>query len=163
MIKNFIFSVVFSAFLISNLFAAGSSDSSSSNTETKYDMAVTHIKVAKKFEEKDKIEKAKKRYEKAQKLLLQSNKKYPNKPDTLNYLGFTTRKLGDFENGEKYYLQGLKIDPKHIGINEYLGELYVATNRHNLAVGRLEVLEGCNCKEYDDLKAIIAGKKVSKY
>ena len=163
MIKNFIFSVVFSAFLISNLFAAGSSDSSSSNTETKYDMAVTHIKVAKKFEEKDKIEKAKKRYEKAQKLLLQSNKKYPNKPDTLNYLGFTTRKLGDFENGEKYYLQGLKIDPKHIGINEYLGELYVATNRHNLAVERLEVLKSCNCKEYDDLKAIIAGKKVSKY
>ena len=163
MIKNIIFSFVVSAFLISSSFAAGSSDSGSSNTETKYDMAVTHIKVAKKFEEKDKIEKAKKRYEKAQKLLLQSNKKYPNKADTLNYLGFTTRKLGDFENGEKYYLQGLKIDPKHIGINEYLGELYVATNRHNLAVERLEVLKGCNCKEYNDLKAIIAGKKVSKY
>ena len=163
MIKNLIFSFVVSAFLISSSFAAGSSDSGSSSTETKYDMAVTHIKVAKKFEEKDKIEKAKKRYEKAQKLLLQSNKKYPNKPDTLNYLGFTTRKLGDFKNGEKYYLQGLKIDPKHIGINEYLGELYVATNRHNLAVGRLEVLKGCNCKEYDDLKDIIAGKKVSKY
>ena len=163
MIKNIIFSFVVSTILISSSFAAGSSDSGSSNTETKYDMAVTHIKVAKKFEEKDKIEKAKKRYEKAQKLLLQSNKKYPNKADTLNYLGFTTRKLGDFENGEKYYLQGLKIDPKHIGINEYLGELYVATNRHNLAVERLEVLKGCNCKEYDDLKAIIAGKKVSKY
>ena len=163
MIKKLLLSLVVSTFLISSSFAAGSSDSSSSNTETKYDMAVTHIKVAKKFEEKDKVEKAKKRYEKAQKLLLQSNKKYPNKVDTLNYLGFTTRKLGDFENGEKYYLQGLKIDPKHIGINEYLGELYVATNRHNLAVGRLEVLKGCNCKEYDDLKAIIAGKKVSKY
>ena len=167
MIKNLLFAVVVSTFLISSSFSAGSgssdSDSGSTNTETKYDMAVTHIKVAKKFEEKDKIEKAKKRYEKAQKLLLQSNKKYPNKADTLNYLGFTTRKLGDFENGEKYYLQGLKIDPKHIGINEYLGELYVATNRHNLAVERLEVLKGCNCKEYNDLKAIIAGKKVSKY
>ena len=163
MIKNLFLSAVFSVFLISNSFAAGSSDSSSSSNETKYDMAVTHIKVAKKFEEKDKVVKAKKRYEKAQKLLLQSNKKYPNKADTLNYLGFTTRKLGDFENGEKYYLQGLKIDPKHIGINEYLGELYVATKRHNLAIERLEVLKGCNCKEYDDLKAIIAGKKVSKY
>ena len=163
MIKKLLLSLFVSTFLISSSFAAGSSDSSSSNTETKYDMAVTHIKVAKKFEEKDKIEKAKKRYEKAQKLLLQSNKKYPNKVDTLNYLGFTTRKLGDFEKGEKYYLQGLKIDPKHIGINEYLGELYVATNRHNLAVERLEVLKNCNCKEYDDLKAIIAGKKVSKY
>jgi hypothetical protein len=26
-------------------------------------------------------------------------------------------------------LQGLEIDPNHIGINEYLGELYVVTNR----------------------------------
>ena len=44
----------------------------------------------------------------------------PNKADTLNYLGFATRKIGDFENGEKYYLQGLAIEPNHIGINEYL-------------------------------------------
>ena len=109
-----------------------------------------------------KLDKAKKSYLKAQKLLVQSNKNFPNKADTLNYLGFTTRKLGDFENGEKFYLQGLKIDPKHIGINEYLGELYVATNRHNLAVERLEVLKDCNCKEYDQLKAVIAGEK-SKY
>ena len=59
----------------------------------------------------------------------------------LNYLGFTTRKLGDFENGEKYYLQGLAIRSKHIGINEYLGELYVATNRHRSCKERLEVLK----------------------
>ena len=110
-----------------------------------------------------KTKKATKTYAKAQKLLLDLNKLKPNKPDTLNYLGFTTRKIGDFENGEKYYLEGLAIDPDHIGINEYLGELYVATNRHNLAVERLEVLKACNCKEYDELKAIIAGEKVSKY
>ena len=126
-------------------------------------MAVSHINAAKKFKQKDKLDKAKKRYEKAQKLLIQSNKKFPNKADTLNYLGFTTRKLGDYENGEKYYLQGLAIDPKHKGINEYLGELYVATHRHNLAVERLEVLKDCNCQEYEELKAIIAGEKVSKY
>ena len=163
MIKKLLTSTVVSIFLISNSFAAGSSDSGSSKTKTQYDMAVTHIKAAKKFEEKDKLEKAKKSYKKAQKLLVQSNKKFPNKANTLNYLGFTTRKLGDYENGEIYYLQGLKIDPKHKGINEYLGELYVATNRHNLAIERLEVLKGCNCREYDDLKAIIAGEKVSKY
>ena len=163
MIKKFLISTVVSIFLISNSFAAGSSDSGSSKTKTQYDMAVTHIKAAKKFEEKDKLEKAKKSYKKAQKLLVQSNKKFPNKANTLNYLGFTTRKLGDYENGEKYYLKGLQIDPKHKGINEYLGELYVATNRHNLAIERLEVLKGCNCREYDDLKAIIAGEKISKY
>ena len=163
MIKNLLISLIVSSLAISSSYAAGSSDSGSSKTKTKYDMAVTHIKAAKNFEKKDKLDKAQKSYLKAQKLLVQSNKNYPNKADTLNYLGFTTRKLGDFENGEKFYLQGLKVDPKHIGINEYLGELYVATNRHNLAVERLEVLKNCNCKEYDDLKAIIAGEKVSKY
>ena len=162
MIKNLLISLFISALLVSSSYAAGSSDSGSSKSKTKYDMAVTHIKAAKNFEKKDKLEKAKKSYLKAQKLLVQSNKNFPNKADTLNYLGFTTRKLGDFENGEKFYLQGLKIDPKHIGINEYLGELYVATNRHNLAVERLEVLKDCNCKEYDQLKAVIAGEK-SKY
>ncbi len=147
--------------LTSYSFAAGSS-SSSSDTKSNYDKAVKLIKAAKKYEIDGKVDKAKKRYERALKFLVVSNKNKPNKPDTLNYLGFTTRKLGDFENGEKYYLQGLAIDPKHKGINEYLGELYVATNRHNLAVERLEVLKGCGCEEYDQLKAVIAGEK-SKY
>ena len=161
--KKLLVSIILSVLLTFNAFAAGSSDSGSSKTKTQYDMAVSHINAAKKFEQKNKLDKAKKRYEKAQKLLIKSNKKFPNKADTLNYLGFTSRKLGDYENGEKYYLQGLAIDPNHVGINEYLGELYVATNRHNLAIERLEVLKNCNCKEYDDLKAIIAGEKVSKY
>ena len=168
MIKTSIISFFFIITLITSSFSAGSSssgsgDSGSSKTRTQYDMALSHIKAAKKFEAEDKLKKAKKRYEKAQKLLIQSNKKFPNKADTLNNLGFTTRKLGDFENGEKYYLQGLAIEPNHVGINEYLGELYVATNRHNLAIERLEILKGCNCEEYNQLKAVIAGEKVSKY
>ena len=165
MIKNFFLSIIISIFLITSSHSAGSSSSSGDGGSMKsnYEKAVSYIKSAKKLEKKGKIEKANKKYEKAQKLLLKSNKKKPHKPDTLNYLGFTTRKLGDFESGEKYYLQGLAINPTHIGINEYLGELYVATGRHNLAVERLEILKGCNCKEYEQLKAIIAGEKVSKY
>tara|TARA_B100000674_G_C37460512_1_gene742400 strand:+ start:22 stop:513 length:492 start_codon:yes stop_codon:yes gene_type:complete len=162
--KKIILSLPILLFLTLSVFAAGSSggDSDSSATKTNYDKAVVHIKNAKKYEKKGKLEKAMKSYTKAQKLLIKSNQKKPNKADTLNYLGFTTRKLGDFENGEKYYLQGLAINPKHIGINEYLGELYVATKRHNLAIERLEVLKSCNCKEYEQLKAVIAGEK-SKY
>ena len=158
--NNLLISVILFMIFTFNVFAAGSSDSGSSKTKTQYDMAVSHINAAKKFEINNK---AKKRFEKAQKLLIQSNEKFPNKADTLNYLGFTTRKLGDYETAEKYYLQGLALKPDHKGINEYLGELYVATNRHNLAIERLEVLKGCNCNEYEDLKAVIAGKKVSKY
>ena len=165
MIKNFFVTSIIYIFLITNSFSAGSSSSGGDGGAIKssYEKAVSYIKSAKKLEKKGKLEKANKKYAKAQKLLLKSNKKKPNKPDTLNYLGFTTRKLGDFVNGEKYYLQGLAINPTHIGINEYLGELYVATGRHNLAVERLEVLKGCNCEEYEELKAIIAGEKVSKY
>ena len=153
--------LIATTFLLSSnyVLAAGSA---SSDTASNYDTAVKVINFAKKNEKKGKKGKANSQYEKAQKLLLKSNKEKPGKADTLNYLGFTTRKLGDFENGEKYYLQGLAIDPKHKGINEYLGELYVATNRHNLAIERLEVLKGCNCVEYDQLKAVIAGEK-SKY
>ena len=132
-------------------------------TKSNYDKAALLIKSAKKYEIKGKEKRAKKRYERALKFLLKSNKDKPNQADTLNYLGFTTRKLGDFKSGEKYYLQGLAINPSHVGINEYLGELYVATGKHNLAVERLEVLKSCNCKEYDQLKAIIAGEKISKY
>ena len=139
--------------------SSGGDASSKSN----YDKAVNLIKSAKNYEKKNKIEKANKRYEKALKLLIKENKKKPNQPNTLNYLGFTTRKLGDYENGEKYYLQGLQIDPNHKGINEYLGELYVVTNRIDLAKERLKILESCKCEEYTELKEIIEGTKKSKY
>ena len=168
MIKSSLISILFTILLTTASFSAGSSSSGSSNGDgasmkSNYEKAVSYIKKAKKFEKKEKLEKATKEYEKAQKLLLKSNKKKPNQADTLNYLGFTTRKLGDFEGVEKYYLQGLAIKPNHVGINEYLGELYVTTGRHNLAIERLEVLKDCNCEEYNQLKSIIAGEKVSKY
>ena len=163
MIKKTFLMLLTLILLSNNSYSAGSSSGSSSKVTSDYDNAVKLIKAAKKLEKKGKKEKANKRYMKAQALLIKSNKKKPNQADTLNYLGFTTRKLGDFEKGEKYYLLGLNIDPNHVGINEYLGELYVVTNRINLAKERLKVLESCNCEEYTDLKEIIAGTKKSKY
>ena len=163
MIKKIFLTLSIFTILLTNSYSAGSSDDSSSKVKSNYDKAVTIIKSAKKYEKKGKTEKAIKRYEKAQKLLIKSNNKNPNVADTLNYLGFTTRKLGDYDTGEKYYLQGLEIEPNHVGINEYLGELYVVTNRMDLAKERLNILKACNCEEYDELKEIIEGKKKSKY
>ena len=160
--KKNLFAVVILLLFTTYSYAAGS-DPKPAKVKTDYSKAVEAIKFAKKYEKKGKLEKAKKRYEKAQKLLLVSNSKKPNKADTLNYLGFTTRKLGDYKGGEMYYLQGLQIEPNHVGINEYLGELYVVTNRMDLAKERLNILKACNCEEYDELKAIIEGKKKSKY
>ena len=163
MIKKIFFTLILSSFLIVSVLAAGSSDSSSSKVKTDYDKAVSFIDSAKKYEVSGKTDKANKSYKKALKLLTKSNLKKPNNADTLNYLGFTTRKLGDYKNGEKYYLQGLALVPNHVGINEYLGELYIVTNRMNLAKERLKVLKNCGCKEYSELKEIIEGKKKSKY
>ena len=162
--KNFILIFIFCLMLTSYSYSAGTSGSGGSDaSSSNYDKASSLIKRAKKLEKKGKIEKANKRYEKALQYLVKSNKEKPKQPDTLNYLGFATRKLGDYKKGEEYYLSGLKIDPSHKGINEYLGELYVVTNRIDLAKERLNVLKNCNCEEYIELKEIIEGKKKSKY
>ena len=110
---------------------------------------------AKKLEKKEKIEKAKTLYLKALEKLEKAYDKDKKNADILNYLGFALRKTGDFEKAEKFYLKGLKIDAEHLGINEYLGELYVQTNRIELAKERLQVLNGCKCEEYDELKELI--------
>ena len=159
--KNLLLVVIFYFVLIISSYGAASSGNGGSTNY--YKKGETLIKRAKKLEKKGKIEKANKRYEKALEHLIKSNKKKPNQPDTLNYLGFATRKLGDYEKGEEYYLLGLQIDPDHKGINEYLGELYVVTDRIDLAKERLSVLKNCNCEEYKELKEIIEGKKQSKY
>jgi tetratricopeptide (TPR) repeat protein len=161
MIKKYLIFVLISLIFNTSVFSASNDDTSSKVNN--YLKASNLIKAAKKYEKKGKTEKAQKRYKKAQKLLLKSNKEKPLQADTLNYLGFTTRKLGDYEKGEEYYLLGLKIEPNHKGINEYLGELYVVTERTDLAKERLEVSKSCNCEEYDELKEIIEGTKKSKY
>ena len=150
----------------SQAFSAGSSGGSSSGEAkpvSQYEIAVKMINKAKKFEKKNKTDKAQKHYKKAIGYLLKHNKKFPADPNTLNYLGFTHRKVGDYENAEIYYSMGLELDPKHVGINEYMGELFVVTNRLDKAKERLAVLKDCNCKEYKELKLVIEGKKESKY
>ena len=162
-----IFSIILAFFINTQLFAAGSDSSGSSSSDDRkvslYDEAVKLIKRAGKLEKKEKNEKAKKLYSKAFTKLEKAYSKDKKNPDILNYMGFTSRKVGKFSEAEKFYLQGLNLNPKHNGINEYLGELYVITKRHNLAVERLQVLKGCNCKEYKQLEKIIAGEEVSKY
>jgi len=156
MIKKFIY-VFFFCSLTQVSFAAGDSSSSSDsdNYSNPYKDAQNFVKRGKKLESKGKNEKALKLYDKAYKKLLEANKVDGRNPDILNYLGFTLRKAGKYEQAEKYYLQGLEIKPDHNGINEYLGELYVKTQRMDLAKERLAVLKNCKCEEYDELAEAI--------
>ena len=165
MCKKFLTVLLF-VLITSPVFSAGSSGGSSGDGEkpvSQYQIGEKIINKAKKFEKKNKTDKAQKHYKKAIGYLLKHNKEFPADPNTLNYLGFAHRKIGDYENAEIYYSMGLELDPKHVGINEYMGELFVATNRLDKAKERLAVLKDCNCKEYKDLKLVIECKKKSKY
>jgi len=160
-----IFICFYSSIVLSAGPAPDSKDTASKGVKasTKFDVGKKLVSKAKKLEKKNKQNKAKKMYEKAIVKLLEANSQNPSNPDTLNLLGFSHRKIGDYDNAEIYYSMGLEIDPKHVGINEYMGELFVATNRMDEAKKRLAVLEDCNCKEYNELKNVIDGTKQSKY
>ena len=158
--KTFIILISLFIFLqyIGVSYGASSDSDSSDSYMDQYQEAKNYVLRAKKLEEKNKIDRAKKLYSKALEKLQQAYKTDRNNPDILNYLGFTLRKTGKFDEAEKFYLAGLKIKPDHNGINEYLGELYVKTGRMELAKERLAVLKNCNCEEYAELKEVIEKK-----
>ena len=154
--------LIITVLMSSTLFAAGG-DGGGSSDASLYDEAVKLVKRAGNLERKEKLDKAKKLYSQAFTKLEKAYKKDTNNPDILNYMGFTSRKIGNFDVAEKFYLQGLNIKPNHNGINEYLGELYVQTNRIDKANERLAVLKNCNCDEYNELELIIKNKGVKIY
>ena len=141
--------------LLSNTCLAAGSSSNNDSKDSLYKGAKKLVLSAKKLEKKNKTEKALKLYLKAYDKLMKAYEKDKKNADILNYLGFTLRKSGNFEKAEKFYLAGLEIEPNHKGINEYLGELYVKTNRIKLAKERLEVLKDCKCEEFKELKELI--------
>tara|TARA_Y100001970_G_scaffold284313_1_gene401395 strand:- start:573 stop:1106 length:534 start_codon:yes stop_codon:yes gene_type:complete len=83
----------------------------------------------------------------------------PENSDGWNLFGFTSRKLEIFNDAEKYYQIGLEIDPEHTGILQYQGELYLETDRLNLAKNNLKRLEELcvfNCDEKNKLAELIS-------
>ena len=154
---------IISICLISQLAYSAGSDSSDDNKSNYFTEAKKLVKITEKLEKKEKIVKAKKIYSQAFKKLENAYSSDKSNPDILNYMGYTSRKIGNFDQAEKFYLTGLSIDPKHNGINEYLGELYVQTNRIDKATERLEVLKDCNCDEFKELELIIKTRGTKIY
>lgn len=78
----------------------------------------------------------------------------PSNADAYNYLGFSHRKLGEYDSARTYYTKALDIEPGHLGALEYLGELYVETGEMSSAeqtLSRIENLCGRVCEEYRTL------------
>ena len=70
-----------------------------------------------------------------------------------------SRKLGNFEDAEVYYATGLEINPNHDDILAYQGELYLETNRYDMALKNLAILTKLckfNCDEKVELSEAIS-------
>ncbi len=81
----------------------------------------------------------------------------PDSADVFNLLGFAHRKTGKWDDALAFYKRALAIEPKHVGANEYLGELYLEQGKVELAEERLDVLlTACGrCEEYKELAELI--------
>jgi tetratricopeptide (TPR) repeat protein len=93
-------------------------------------------------------------YAKAIPLLQKSIQQKGEYADALNLLGYSNRKLGDMTKAMTYYTKALNKEPKHLGANEYMGELYLEMNDLPKAEERLAVLKSAcgDCDEYEDLE-----------
>lgn len=101
-------------------------------------------------------------YNEAISALEASLEKKSDDSDALNLIGFSYRKLENYEKAFEYYNKALKIDPKHKGAMEYMGIAYLETGQLQKAENLFEKLkEICSfCKERKSLdKAIKAFKR----
>lgn len=85
--------------------------------------------------------------------------KQRQQPKVLNYIGYTTRKLGDVDRGIAFYHKALALDPNYSKAREYLGEGYLQKDDLAAARGQLEEIAlrcGRDCAEYEALADAIA-------
>lgn len=85
---------------------------------------------------------------------------YDGSPDVANYLGYASRKLGDYETAKYWYEKALASDPNHVRTWQYYGMLHVERGNMLKAAEHLEKIRqlcGTECKEYADLKSAMEG------
>lgn len=95
-----------------------------------------------------------------QELLKKAIASNPGNADYHNLYAFTTRKgpAPDMVLVLAEYAQALRLDPKHRGAHEYLGEAYLQINelaKAKLQLAALDKLCSLGCEEYSDLKRSI--------
>ena len=101
-------------------------------------------------------------YGAAVRILEKANRKESGNADVLNMLGYAHRKLGRMETALGFYQEALAIEPRHLGANEYLGELYLETGELGKAEERLaELVAACpsGCEEREELAEAIDAYK----
>jgi tetratricopeptide (TPR) repeat protein len=81
--------------------------------------------------------------------------------DIHNLLGYAYRNAGKLDAAFGHYQQALKIDPRHRGAHEYIGEAYLQAGNPAKAEEHLAILRRIcpiRCEEREDL-----GRKIAAY
>jgi Flp pilus assembly protein TadD len=92
----------------------------------------------------------------------------PNNADVHNLLGYSWRKRSnpDVTKAFEHYYTALRIDPRHKGAHEYIGQAYLMEKRPQQAETHLAELEkicgGQGCPEYQELAKAIADFKAGR-
>ena len=141
-------------------FAAGTDSGSSTNSSN--NKTTNSVDVNVEFHKAKKLI-YKKKYEKGLDTLKSIEEETPfgyTSADLYNYMGFASRKqkIPNYRNAENYYLKALSFDKNHVGALEYLGELYVETDRRDEALvllNRIKLVAGDKSSEYKDLNKLL--------
>lgn len=99
-----------------------------------------------------------KHYQRAFDLLTQQVRISPDDADGWNLLGFSARKIGDFDTAKSAYSTALSLDPNHTRAMEYMGEMYLSLNQLAEAERLLNALNrlcDVNCHDRDMLASAI--------
>ena len=76
-------------------------------------------------------------------------------PRVINYIAFSTRKLGETDKAIALYTKALAIAPEFTPAHEYLGEAYIQAKDLEKAKAELATIEKLcgnqDCEEYKDL------------
>lgn len=90
----------------------------------------------------------------------------PDHANAWNLLGFSHRKLGKFDEAERYYEAALTVNPAHTGALNYMGQLFIQTGRPAKAKELLEKLKvACanGCSDLTHLEKAVKEGVAGKY
>ena len=82
--------------------------------------------------------------------------------DVANLIGYSSRKLGRYEDSKLWYERALAADPAHARTWSYYGMWHAEQGNLLKArdyLAKVESLCGTKCREYTELKGVIAGTR----
>jgi tetratricopeptide (TPR) repeat protein len=87
---------------------------------------------------------------------------HDDNPDVANLIGYSSRKLGRYDDSKLWYERALAADPAHARTWSYYGMWHAEQGNLLKAreyLARVETLCGTKCREYTELKGVIAGTR----